>query len=477
MKKALSKKNLWDAMPHSIKSSVGRIAGLIPTQVLLGSNFRRWLQVARESDRWTKAQVDAHLMLQVKAICEHAEKHSAYYREVFNAVGFEPSHMRSLDALSRLPLIDKHVINDHRSRLLTVPENGPGVDFVATGGSSGEPLRFLIGADRSAPEFAHLVAAWERVGYNLDTPQAVLRGQVVSADGKGMHHYYDPLLRRHNYSNFYMNDEAMAGYLKHIATIGDCYLHTYPSSLNMLVRYLKRTGTTAPSNIKGLLIGSENVYDEDRKAAQDVFNGRYFSWYGHSEKLIFGSECEHSTNYHISPSYGFCELVDEKGDRITTPGVTGELVGTGFINRVMPFIRYRTGDYATFVSEGCAACGRNHMVITDVRGHNTLEMLVATDGSLIPWAACNVHTDTFNGVLQFQFMQNQVGRATVKVVPAVNASDLNLDRILNDMNERLQGRITFTIEVVEEITLTRNGKSVFVDQQLQTEKILTDGKQ
>lgn len=473
VKRAFSRKNLWENLPQGLKSTVGRVAGLLPPAFLLGRDFRQWYRFAQAADGWSAEQVRQYQLDEVRKICALAVDQSRFYKRVFSESGFSPDRLQSLEDLDRLPLIDKHTIVEHQADMLCCSPDAPGVDYVATGGSSGEPTQFLISANRSAPEFAHLAGSWSRTGYGISSTMASLRGQIIPPDRNGLHHYYDPLLRRHNYSNFYMTDDAMDRYFRHIETIGDCYLHTYPSSINMLVRYLKRSGRVPPANIKALLIGSENVYVEDRAVAEEVFGVRYYSWYGHSEKLVFAAECEHDSRYHVSPTYGYCELVDDDGNRVTTPGQTGEIVGTGFINRVMPFIRYRTGDYARLVGDHCSACGRNFMLIDEVKGHNVLEMLVAKDHSLIPWAACNVHDDTFAEVLRFQFVQHEPGKATVRVIAACAGREINKDRIADNMNQRLQGRIRFDIEVVSEIPLTTHGKSVFVDQRLDIERMIS----
>jgi phenylacetate-CoA ligase len=264
----------------------------------------------------------------------------------------------------------------------------------------------------------------------------------------------------------------MEKYVEHMRSLGACYIHTYPSSLNILVCFLRRSGIAPPANIQGLLVGSENVYTKDRAAAEEMFDCRYLSWYGHSEKLVFAAECEHSSNYHIYPTYGFCELIDKEGKVITTPGMRGEIVGTGFINEIMPFIRYKTGDYATLVGQSCEQCGRNHTVISDVSGHRILEMLVTRDEALIPWAAINTHDDTFENVLQIQFVQSEIGKATLKIVPAKNADDICAEKIEKHLRDKLEGQLQFDIEIVDSIELTNRGKSIYVDQKLDTEEIL-----
>jgi phenylacetate-CoA ligase len=149
-------------------------------------------------------------------------------------------------------------------------------------------------------------------------------------------------------------------------------------------------------------------------------------------------------------------------------GRRGEIVGTGFINTVVPFIRYRTGDYATYVGDHCEACGRQHTIIRDIRGHRTQEMLIAADGSEISWTALNMHDDTFLHVRQFQFRQDRPGRAVLRVVPADGFGDVDRQRIGQRLLTKLVGRIEFTIECTDRIRLSPRGKAVYVDQRIPT---------
>jgi phenylacetate-CoA ligase len=50
--------------------------------------------------------------------------------------------------------------------------------------------------------------------------------------------------------------------------------------------------------------------------------------------------------YFFWPQYGHFELLDAENRPITQPGKLGFVVGTSFDNKVMPFLRYRTGDLA-----------------------------------------------------------------------------------------------------------------------------------
>lgn len=477
MKRAFSPKNLWETLPRPIKSTAGRLLGLMPPEWPLGRSFRRHLALVEKAQACSIDEIQAFQLEQVRGICQLAYERTAFYRRSFDAAGFDPKACRSLEDLQRLPTIDRHTLIEHLPELCTQSPETRGIDMVSTGGTGGNPLKFYIGSGRSGPEYAHLVSSWRRVGYDLRMPQAVIRGAIVPPDATGLRHDYDPLLRRHYYSNFHMSDDNMWRYLEHIATIGTCYLHVYPSSVATLARFMHRKSIAPPANIRGILAGSENVYPEDRELVERVFKLRMFSWYGHSEKLIFGSECEHSYDYHIFPTYGYFELLDETGRPVTVPGQRGEIVGTGFINRIVPFIRYRTGDEATYVADGCPKCGRQQIVLRDIRGHRTQEMLVASDGSMISWTAMNMHDDTFNGVRQFQFVQEEPGLALLRIVPGEGFGEDDRRRIERKLNAKLDGRVRFQIEQVEQIALTKSGKSTYVDQRIDPERLRAEKPQ
>ena len=458
MKFAISRKNLWEKAPQPVKAIAGGLLGLLGIERLFGRLYRVQRAFLREADRWPAERARAWQVERLRDICLLAYRGSAFYRREFDAVGFHPEALKAPEDLRVLPFICKDVLRANMAEMCVAPTNSPGVDYVSTGGSSGKPMQFYIGANRSQIEYAHLVTSWERIGFDLRIPQAVFRGTVVPEDRNGFRHQYDPLLRRHYYSNFHMTEANMARYLDHVATIGPCFLHAYPSAAATLASFIKHAHRKAPTNIKGIIAESENVYPDERELAEMVFGVRYYSCYGHSEKLVLGVECEHSSDYHIWPTYGFCELVRPDGSPVTTPGVRGEIVGTGFINRIVPFIRYRTGDYAEYGGESCPKCGRAQMILRNVEGRGPQGSLVGADGQHISNTAINVHDDTFDGVIEYQFAQSKPGVAELHVVPCRALTEVDKQRIITNMTRRLQGQVTLTLKVCEAVHQTARGK-------------------
>ena len=125
--------------------------------------------------------------------------------------------IQALDDINRLPQISKSDIIQNLSEMCAKNAGSLNADYVSTGGTSGIPLHFYINAKRSSIEFAYLTTSWERAGYRLGSPMAVIRGRTVGKNRNGFYYEYDPILRHHYYSNFHMSDENMARYLEHIS--------------------------------------------------------------------------------------------------------------------------------------------------------------------------------------------------------------------------------------------------------------------
>ncbi len=466
MKFALSRKNLWEHLPQPVKAVVGTALKVVPQQHLLGSGFRKHLNFVQQAERWSADQARLYQFDRLKRLCALAYEKTSYYRRVFTDVGFVPQDLKAVEDLGRLPTIDRATLQTSLNEMCTTNPQSANVDYTSTGGTSGKPLAFYIGSNRSQIEYAYLVSGWQRIGFHLGATLAVFRGRTVPQDNSGLYHAYDPLLRYHFYSNFHMTDENIGRYLHHVSTVGPCFLHVYPSSVTALARFLRRSEMQPPRNIKGIIAESEIVYAEQKQFVEDAFGCRIFSSYGLTEKVVAAAECEYSSNYHVWPTYGFCELLDEEGNSISEPGKRGEIVGTGFINEIVPFIRYRTGDYATYVGNRCKECSRDHLLIADIQGHRIQESLVASDGALISWTALNMHDDTFANVRQFQFYQEKPGCAVLRVLPARGYNPSDMERIQARLQRKFDLRMSLEFEVVESIPLSRSGKAIYVDQRI-----------
>ncbi len=463
----LSRRSLWilsQSVP--LPATARRLLSRVKPHAWLGRPFRKHHDRVLGMDRRSADELADYQLKRVQGLLALAYERSPFYRRIYRECGFSPGDLRSLDDLAGLPTVSAADVREHVWSMSTCQHPNGNLDTVSTGGTTGRPLRFLINMRRSAFEYAHLIAAWSRAGYQVDMPLAVLRGRVLPLADNGLHYQYDPLLRHHYYSVFHLNDETIARYLEHIRTIGPCFLHVYPSSVAALAGFIRRRGVTRPANVRGIIAESENIYPSQRAMIEEAFGVRMFACYGHTEKVVAAAECESSRHYHVFPTYGYCELLDEAGRLVTKAGQVGEITGTGFVNTMVPFIRYRTGDYARLVGRRCDACGRSHLMLDEIRGHRIQERLIAADGGEVSITAINMHDDTFEHVRRYQFLQEVPGTAVLRIEPDDRFGRSDLQKLTARLERKLSGRVDVRLALVDSIPPLPNGKFVYIDQRI-----------
>jgi phenylacetate-CoA ligase len=386
---------------------------------------------------------------------------------LFDVAKVNPDDIEGVEDLHVLQCLTREDVRNNYQIMVAKNMISPKLSLVGTGATTGIPLSFY--ADESVfnpSELAFIVSLWNRVGYRFDDKCVILRGNfprnAISA--------YDSADRQLKLSPFGMTYDCMYMYTNLIRKFQPKFIIGLPSTLFLLGRYMKENAISPFPTVKALLLRSEPLYGFQRRLLGEVFQCRVFSWYGHNERTVLGGECECGTAYHLFPEYGVTELLGRDGEPITEEGERGEIVGTGFLNWVTPFIRYRTDDIGVYTSEKCE-CGRNYILLKSVEGR-AQEYLVASDGSLLPFISLNAAYENDVGwtnrrIKQIQFLQEAAGEIVIRVVKDANYSDSEVtEYLLNWSRTRFGKSFKGTVNIVKEISRTAAGKYRYFVQKL-----------
>lgn len=442
---------------------IRQLVRLVPSQYRMGKAFRRTLVFIRESDKWSHEQYRAYQQKKLAELLELAINHVPYYSRYKRLLSKSP-----FDALKEIEPISKRDIQNDLERFVVPADMRRNCHATYTGGSSGYPLKIYQGNDVPEIEWAFMISQWMRAGYKPGDKRAVFRGVEFRNEREAIireNPVYDEVIL----SPFHLTDDALGEYVSRLKKWKPAFLRGYPSALTVLARYIDQRGIENMPEIKALLCGSEPVDKNQRGLLERVFKARVYSWYGMTEKVVLAGECEKSDIYHCFPQYGITEIMDANGNLSTEIGTEGEIVGTGFLNRAMPFIRYRLEDYATIVSDHCEDCGRKHLLLSNVRGHRVQDVIIGRSGSQISMTAINMHDETFSNVRQFQFEQSEKGRVTLNLRVGESFDNENRKLILKSLQRKTGSDIEYDIQVVDRIDGTGMGKGVYLKQHIDTE--------
>ncbi|MBB5035036.1 phenylacetate--CoA ligase family protein [Prosthecobacter vanneervenii] len=432
---------MYEAAPQVIKSLVGRVYRAIPASLRYGAEYARFQREAREVEGWDAEAIRRYQIAALRESLMAAGK-APFYAERFAACGVDPAKFEALEQLADYPLLTKQDILLNRERMVN-PESDAGRRlYITTGGSSGVPVGFYLEKGVSRPkEQAYLEAQWSRRGYRSGDRVAVIRGGVTSSRSAGDISYYDATRNWLILSSYHLTLERLPEYVEALNRFRPQHLHAYPSAALMLARGLEQTGQRLGFELTSLLCGSEKLSAEAQSYLEGFFGARVFHWYGHSERVVLAAQGRESNELQFSPTYGFVEFgeADAEGNR--------EIIGTSFHNRVMPLVRYRTGDYAKVTNE----------VVTEVVGRD-YEFLVSGTGRRISLTAINMHDRIFDGLLAVQFFQERAGVVECRYQPGPRWQRESEGAMHAGLMRKLGDDFVLEMREVKEVEKTPAGK-------------------
>ena len=459
-------RNLIRKAPPWIKKPIKYVYGLIPYEKRLGKVFWDTYNFLQESQWWSKEKLEEYQMKELNKLLHHAYANVPYYRKIFDEKGLKPKDIQDFNDLQLLPYLTKEDVRNNFNDLMAKNLPKSMFQYVSTSGSTGIPLQFyeekeVTGSREMA--FHWRMRSW--IGYSFTDKCAVLRGNVVEKSERNKRAWweYDPVDKLLILSLYDMTEENLFKYVKKLNEFQPKFIQAYPSGITILARFMREHDIELIYPIKAILCGSENLYSSQREMLEETFKCRVFSWYGLTEKAVLAGECEKSTYYHIFPEYGVTELIRSDGSLVNHEGGVGEIVGTGFNNYAVPFIRYKTGYLAVYTQRKCS-CGRNYQLIEKVEGR-LQEFIVAEDDHLIPLGDMQIFF-VFDNVKQFQFYQDKEGEVVFKIVKKDTYTEEDTSHILRSLYDRMGDSVKVYIEFVDKIPRTDRGKYRFLIQKL-----------
>lgn len=450
--------------PQFAKNIIGSGYRQLPDRLTLGRCYKDFVQVLDSAAGWSAQQLLDYQFEQIKSTLETGYQYTDFYRRKFSEYGVTPADFRAPEDLQKFPTTTKAEVKQFVSDLVnrTIPQWR--ILPATTGGSTSEPMRFyqLKGVTRSK-EKAFIANGWARVGYRHGMRAVQLKGRPVGAPERKIFWEYEPIQNILEMDSNYLTPDNVPLYCAAIQKFRPDFIIGFPSSLYLFAKYLRQVGLEPPP-VRAVMLASENVYPWQRQLLSRTFNCRIFSHYGHSEMVLLGMEGRATHDLLFFPQYGCLEVLDERGVPLHVQGQRGQLVGTGFHNPVMPFIRYETQDVGVIGSPD-----RDlpfYPVLQEVEGR-LQEFIITRDGRGI--SVCTMgaaHFDNMDNVLETQYYQERAGELEFHVVPGKAFSERDRRSIHQALENKVGHQVNVLVVPVTEIKRTRSGKHMMLVQKI-----------
>ena len=443
--------NLIRKAPSWIKKPIKYVYGLIPYEKGLGKVFWDTYNFLQESQWWSKEKLEEYQMQQLEKLLHHAYENVPYYRRVFDERRLKPKDIQDFDDLKKLPYLTKDTFRDNFNNEKIIAKNIKlsRLPMSHTSGTTGKPLQFYTNKDTGIKEWAFICHQWSRVGYKPSDKRIELRGSVNQKNPI----FYSKPSNVIRFSPIIENKEKAKLYLKKMEEFGAEFLHGYPGAIASFALLIKQYKLKINFKLKAILFASEIIYEWERKIAEEVFGCRIFSHYGCAEKVILAAECEKNQIYHCLPQYGVTEFNPQ----------TKEVIATGFLNTVNPFIKYKMTDVALNPRvDPCQECYRNYYPVFDGIEGRLEDFIVTSEGSLIAPAIITHPFKDLKTIKNTQIIQKSTEKIILRIVSleSINKDLLNeeIQFLSKELKKIIGEKIKIIPEVVNEIELSSSGK-------------------
>jgi phenylacetate-CoA ligase len=445
---------IYKILPVPLQNAFVSTKGLVYKTVRRGGGFHLFENELAGNEKLSADELISLQLKHLKHVLKRAYEQVPFYHTCFNEIGFSHNDLKHVHDIRKLPIIDKNTVRNHFSQFMAEDARHRHLVKGSTSGSTGTPLSLYMDLKTIMNEYAFVLRQFRWAGFPKQGKIASFRGDMIVPRGQIGPPYwrYDALTKEMWFSSYDLSPHTAESYIAALRKFDPDLIYAYPSSLFTLAQFMKHIGSRCilPS-LCGIVTSSETLYRHQRECIEQAFGRPIFDWYGLFERVIFIGTCEFGS-YHIFPDYGFTELIPTNGDSNDTQF---ELVGTGFINHVMPLIRYRTGDLVTLAKSTDCKCGRAFNRVNSILGRID-DVVITGDGK-----AVGRLDHIFKGVEHIrlaQIVQENKGEVKILVVPESNY-DLNDENMMtNNAVERLGKEICLKIILVDNIPSSSNGK-------------------
>lgn len=356
--------------------------------------------------------------------------------------------------LSRQPLIERTELAEEMERAATRVSRSR-YEWRRTSGSTGTPFHFVKDKSMCARMDAVMWAVYGWHGLAPGDRHGKLWGVPVHPLRKLRRRTLDFLLYRRRLSAFEISAESSRAFFLELASFEPRYLHGYATLLFEFASHCEQAGLDgADLGLRVVICTGEVLTPRIRRKLSSFFDCPLVNEYGCTESGTVAFECERGT-LHLVPYASWPQVLGPRGKEVE-PGSRGQVVITDLFGDLLPLVRYRLHDRATYLGQVACECGRELPAVEIDEGR--LDAFIVTPQGKRIYDAILAYTVP-EGVLRFRVEQKSYSLLEAAIVPAPGVDHSRIANVCKRRWEKQLGPgMTVDLRVVADLSLSHSGK-------------------
>jgi phenylacetate-CoA ligase len=286
----------------------------------------------------------------VKAVSE-AGRNVPYYRDLFSRIRFDPEKLQTDSRyLQDIPYLTKDIIRAQGDRLLRDNHAQVRTHVSKTGGSTGPTCVIIY--DQEAADWSSALRRYARrqIGKRLFHSElhfATRFMEQIPLRDRLREQFKCFAMNRHNVFFTSFESPELESMWHRIKTVRPYLVHGHPSTMYQLALHVVE-GSAAREAFRIFESSGEALDAYQRERITRVFKCHVVNCYGLAEIGVVAYQFDlHNPTMLVMDPIAWPEIDASQSELSSLgPDGIGELVVTAAKNRMMPLIRYRTGDLA-----------------------------------------------------------------------------------------------------------------------------------
>lgn len=415
---------------------------------VMKTNIISYYYDIKKMKNWSKDEIGSWQNEKLQNLVSFAYNNTEYYKKLFDNILLKPSDIKTAKDLVKIPILTKSDVINNYEKL--IPKNIQEIKFKAsaTGGSTGDPMKYLLDVKSWSFSNAHNILNWEKTNYRYGDKYVALGSTSLSVNSSQSlkHQLFYKLKNKIGLNGINMSDEVCFNYIKRIRKDKIKYIYGYASAIYLLAKY-------ALENNNGIRLfacfpTSEILTDSYRNIILKAFNCQIINCYGAHDGGITAFEIE--KGYFEVGYNSIIRLKDKDKNH------TGSALLTDLLNYAMPLINYQLGDELQIAKEKNTEYPYNGQIINKVFGR-TSDVLRLENGVVLtgpgftilfkdlPVEAYSIEKNGYNSLM-----------CKIKTRPPYNKD--HEDVIITTLQKQAGNAVSINMQYIDEFELTSSGK-------------------
>ena len=290
-----------------------------------------------------------------------------FYRRKYQSCGIELSDFAQEDIWDSLPILTKKEVRENYHDFLV---KGDRLEYLlcnATGGSTGEPVKFFRSPEAIDNELGRYF--YHQIGIRPWSSVALVGRKIPNEDS--LKYKFKSLFIRPHYIHLdakLMSQESMTFFAKRLCKKRLYYIYGYAGGIYEFALFLQKNSIRIYPPL-AIICTSAPITDFQRRKMEEIFCSKVFNQYGCCEIPWLAMECLQQKGLHVLDTARKIDIVDEN-IKPCAINCQGNILISNLLEYRFPLIRYQVGDRAAKLSDTCS-CGSNLSRISAIMGRET----------------------------------------------------------------------------------------------------------